>query len=408
MRLASYALSVIVALVLVSGCTDAGPDPDAPLTASGFIEGQEVTVAPETQGLIAEILVERGDDVSAGDLVVRLDDATLKSQRNEAEAALSTARANLDRVLAGARQEDIAAARAALEEAQAEQDGAEQAVLNARDVISNPLSLRSQIDGARSQIQLAEQNVELREAELEETRIKANAFSDQGGDAERSWDFQLQAAEAALNKARQDLDGARAYLGALLDMEENPLSLKVELHRAEADYRKAKGRVNEARARLDELEAGPTAEEVALAEAQVRQAEAGVALVDARLDQLALRAPMSGTVSTRSAQVGETATAGRPLLTIINLDEVTLVLYIPENRIGRVQIGQEVEVTVDSFPERTFIGRVESIAGEAEFTPRNVQTEEERVNLVFAVDVAVPNPDRALKPGMPADATILP
>lgn len=100
--------------------------------------------------------------------------------------------------------------------------------------------------------------------------------------------------------------------------------------------------------------------------------------------------------------------AGRPLLTIANLDEVTLVLYIPENRIGQVKIGQAVEVTVDSFPDRVFIGGIDSIAGEAEFTPRNVQTQEERVNLVFAVDVTIPNPDHELKPGMPADATIAP
>jgi multidrug resistance efflux pump len=117
---------------------------------------------------------------------------------------------------------------------------------------------------------------------------------------------------------------------------------------------------------------------------------------------------MSGTVSSRSAQVGETATAGAPLLTITNLDEVTLVIYIPENRIGQVQVGQEVEVKVDSFPERVFMGQVASIAGEAEFTPRNVQTKEERVNLVFAVDISLPNPDHALKPGMPADATLHP
>jgi len=93
-------------------------------------------------------------------------------------------------------------------------------------------------------------------------------------------------------------------------------------------------------------------------------------------------------------------------LTIANLDEVTLVIYIPENRIGQVRLGQEAQVQVDSFPERVFVGHVSSIAGEAEFTPRNVQTQEERVNLVFAVKVRIPNPDYALKPGMPADATI--
>jgi hypothetical protein len=117
-------------------------------------------------------------------------------------------------------------------------------------------------------------------------------------------------------------------------------------------------------------------------------------------------APMDGVVTSRSAQAGETATAGMPLLTIANLDEVTLVIYVPETRVGQVSLGEKVEVQVDSFPGRVFVGEVANIAGEAEFTPRNVQTQEERVNLVFAVKVSIPNPGQELKLGMPADATI--
>ncbi len=406
-RFTHHAFLFALVLLLV-GCTSAQNDAEDLLTASGFIEGQEVTVAPEIQGLIVEILIARGNDVTAGDVVVHLDDATLQSQRDEAQAALATAQANLDRVEAGARAEDIAAAQASLAQAQAARDGAWQVVLNARDVISNPLSLDAQVDEARSQVELAEQNVELQEAELEETKIKHGVYTERGGDVADSWDLELQAARARLSQAQAELNGAWAYLAALRDLRDNPLSLKAELHRAQADLKQTEAKVREAKAKLDELQAGPTDEAVALAAAQVHQAEAGLALIDARLDKLTLRAPMDGIVSTRSAQVGETATAGKPLLTIANLDEVTLVLYIPENRIGQVRIGQEVEVTVDSFPDRTFIGQVDSIAGEAEFTPRNVQTKEERVNLVFAVDVSIPNPDHALKPGLPADATIVP
>ena len=407
-RFAFHVLRFTVLVLLLVSCASTEPAEDDGLTASGFIEGQEVTVAPEVQGLIAELLVSRGDDVAAGDVVVRLDDDALKLQRGEAQAGRSVAGANLDRVQAGARSEEIDAARARLTEARARLEGAEEAVLNARDVISNPLSLEAQIDDARTQVDLAAQNVELQEADLEETKIKQGVYAKRGGDVERTWDLQLEAARAKLTKAQAELSGARAYLGALLAMRDNPLSLEAELHQAQAEYDQAQANVAEMQAKLDELEAGPTAEEVTLAEAQLRQAEAGVALIDARIDQLTLRAPMDGIVGTRSAQVGETATSGKPLLTIVNLDEVTLVLYIPEDRIGQVQIGQRVEVTVDSFPDRTFVGHVDSIAGEAEFTPRNVQTEEARVNLVFAVDVSIPNPDRLLKPGLPADARIVP
>ena len=101
------------------------------------------------------------------------------------------------------------------------------------------------------------------------------------------------------------------------------------------------------------------------------------------------------------------AAPGATLLTLGDLDEATLTVYVPEDKLGQVKIGQQVEVYVDSFPERTFIGTVVAIAQEAEFTPRNVQTKEERVNMVFAVEVNIPNPDHALKPGLPADAVII-
>jgi HlyD family secretion protein len=397
-----------VAALLVTGCASPDVETEGAITASGFIEGQEVTVASEVQGRVTDILVARGDDVRLGDVVVKLDDAALESQRKEAEAGLAVARANLERVQAGARAEEIAAARASLVEAQARRDGAEKAVLNARDVISNPLSLDAQIHQAHTEIELAQQNVELHEAELEENKIKHGVYAEQGGDVKRTWDLQLDAARARLAKAQAEVAGVQAYRATLLAMREDPLALQADLHRAEMEHQLAQAGVQRAQSKLQELEAGPTRQEVALAEAQVHRAQAAVRLVDAQLDQLTLTAPMDGVVSTRGAQVGETATGGKPLLTIVNLDQVTLVLYIPENRIGQVQIGQEVDVIVDSFPQRVFIGQVDSIAGEAEFTPRNVQTKEERVNLVFAVDVSIPNPDQALKPGMPADATIRP
>lgn len=405
------ARTVLLILTLVSlGSACAGPESHerAPLRATGFIEGEQVTVASEVQGLVIRVLVARGDPVARGDLVIELDGASLRSQRGEAQAVLSGARANLDRLLAGARSEELAAARAKLEEAQAARDGAQSAVLNAQELIATPQSLNLQIEEARTQLRLAEQEVERREAELEETKVQHGVYSERGGDIARSWDLRLDAARARLAQAQADVAGAQAYLSALVDQRDNPLTLTADLHRAEGEYEQAIARELAARARLEQLEAGPTDEERALAVAQVRQAEAGVGLADARIAQLNLYAPMDGSVSTLSAGVGETAMAGEPLLTIVNLDEVTLVLYIPVDQVARVRLGQRAEVTVDAFSQRTFFGEVERIAGEAEFTPRHVQTREERVNLVLAVDVRVPNPDHALRPGMPADATLVP
>jgi HlyD family secretion protein len=337
---------------------------------------------------------------------VRLDDAVLQSQRAEAEAGLAMANANLARVLAGARLEEIAAARAALSQAKAQQSGAAQAAINAQDAISNPLALDAEIDAACTQVRLAEQDVEMAEANLAEIELKRGVYAEQGGDVERTWDLQVQAGKAAQAQAEAELQGARRYLNAAWTMRNNPLTLEAQLHGAETQLRLAEAQVDAAQAALDELEAGSTREEVAMAEAQVRQAEAAVHLIDAQIAQLTLTAPMDGVVTSRSSQAGETATAGLPLLTIANLDEVTLVIYVPETRVGQVRVGQEVKVQVDSFPDRVFVGEVVNIAGEAEFTPRNVQTKEERVNLVFAVKVHIPNPDGLLKPGMPADATV--
>ena len=417
--------------VFLAGCSSA--QTTGFLTASGFIEGEEVVVAPETSGRITEMLVERGETVQEDDVLIHLDDAVLQSQRLEAEAGLATARANLARVLAGSRPEEIAAARAALAQAEAQRDGAVQAVANAQDAISNPLSLNAEIDAARTQVLLAEQNVEMAEANLAEIELKRDVYApldedeqpsrypgqssdsgltieipEQRGDLERSWDLQVYAIQAAMAQAQAELEGAQQYLNALVAMRDNPLTLEAQLHSMEMQHRLAEAQVAATQAALDELEAGPTGEEIAVAEAQVRQAEAAVHLIDAQIAQLTLTAPMDGIVTSRSGHTGETAMAGASLLTIANLDEVTLVIYIPENRIGQVRLGQEVGVQVDSFPERVFVGHVASIAGEAEFTPRNVQTQEERVNLVFAVKVRIPNPDQVLKPGMPADATIQP
>ena len=122
---------------------------------------------------------------------------------------------------------------------------------------------------------------------------------------------------------------------------------------------------------------------------------------------MTIRSPIDGVVARRSIRVGEVASPGAARLVVTEPDPVELTVYVPEKEIGRVGVGQKVEVQVDSFPEEVFSGEVTFISTKAEFTPRNVQTQKDRLNLVFAVKVRIPNPDLRLKPGMPADATIL-
>jgi HlyD family secretion protein len=395
---------VALCVLLLAGCGDDATG--GTIVVSGFIEGVEVLIAPEVGGRVAEVLVEEGEAVAEGQVLLRLDDALLQSQRGEALAGVVGAEANLARVLAGPRPSELAAARAALTQAEALRDGAMLALDHTRQALTNPQELNARIVEAETQVALAEQGVESARADLSETELRYGVYSQQGGEVERAWSLSVASARAALEAAEARLQGARRYLAALYAIRARPLELQAQVHAAEAESAAAEAAMVASQAALDELEAGPTAEEVAVAQGQLHQAQAALAIIDAQLTQLTLMSPIDGLVASRSAHVGATAAPGISLLAVADLDPVTLVVYIPENWVGRVRIGQLAEVTVDSFPDRVFPGRVSAIASEAEFTPRSVQTQEERVNLVFAVEIVIPNPEQALKPGMPADATI--
>jgi multidrug resistance efflux pump len=190
-------------------------------------------------------------------------------------------------------------------------------------------------------------------------------------------------------------------------MRDNPQELNAQIAQAEAQYRAAEAAVGMAQAQLDGLKAGATSEEIAIAEAQVEQAQAALAKLTVQRDKQTLVAPVGGVVLEINVHAGELAMPGGTMLTLGDLDHVNLTVYVPEDKLGQVKLGQAVAVSVDSFPGQSFEGAVVRIADEAEFTPRNVQTKEERVNMVFAVEVRIPNPDYKLKPGVPADAAIV-
>lgn len=138
-----------------------------------------------------------------------------------------------------------------------------------------------------------------------------------------------------------------------------------------------------------------------------RQAQAQVNILTHQLSKARIDSPISGQVLERFISAGEMAGVGTKLFSVADLSHLWLDVYVPEGKLGLVEVGQEVEISVDSFPDETFPGRVSFISGEAEFTPKNIQTKEERSKLVFRVRVEVPNPEGKLKIGMPADAVIL-
>jgi HlyD family secretion protein len=164
--------------------------------------------------------------------------------------------------------------------------------------------------------------------------------------------------------------------------------------------------LREAAERLRQVRAGARSETRQQAVARVQGAEALVSLARTRLAESTLVAPTAGIVLSKNIEAGEQVAPGTPVVTIGHLTDVWIRGYVPEDELPRIKVGQKARVTVDGLKGRVFAGRLDFIAQEAEFTPKNVQTEKERVRLVYRVKVTVPNPDMVLKPGMPADAVI--
>lgn len=409
------------------------------LEASGFIEAPTVSIAAEQSGRIAAITVSEGDRVRAGMALVYLDDALLKAQFKRTQAELAVAEANLSRLEAGARAEEIQKAEALVRQAEAAEAAAYVTWQDAILLRNNQQELDMQINLAQSQIENAAYRVNGAAASKDAAELSMDAqarltgilqdgvdyaktlpngyrvsghFSFGSGEIEQASNRWNQATNnwwkswITLDTAALEKEQAEQYLLDLTAMRDDPQSLETQIDQTASNYRAAQSDTEAARVQLQWLEAGATAEQVQAARAKVDQARAKVDTVAAQLGKSVLVAPVDGWVTERAAQPGEMAQPNIPLLTIADLEEASLTIYVPEDEIGRVVIGQPVDVRVDSFPDRIFSGQVSYIAAEAEFTPKPVQTARERVNMVFAVKVDLPNPDHELKGGMPADATL--
>ena len=335
---------------------------------SGFIEGEEIAIAPEVGGRIQAITVDEGDRVTAGQEIVRLDRTTLNAQIAQAQAAVDTAKAQLAQLQNQPRASDVAAARAALDAARQNYDK-----VRAGPTIDQLAQLKAQVDNAKAMVDQAQ-------AAYDRIGGSSNPFI-----AMAPQSLALQQATNAYNAAVAAFNDART-------------------HPTAAELAAAQSQVEQAQAALDRLT--PTADAINVAEAAVKQAEAALGVLQVQATKMVLKSPANGIVTRRAANVGEIAAPNVTVLSVTNLDTVKLTIYVPETQIGQIKIGDAVPVSVDSFPNKTFTGKVIFINSQAEFTPRNVQTKSERVNTVFAVKLQIPNPNFDLKPGMPADATL--
>jgi HlyD family secretion protein len=452
------------------------------LKASGTIEATTVNVSPELAGKVQQVLVQEGQSVQAGQVLLRLDDTLLRAQRAAAAAGLAAAQTAAQTAQAGlasaqaqytlaqtqaraqgratrladwtgktpdyfnqpkwyftqeeqlaSAQAEVAAAQAGMTAAEGQLEqvvgevqnsefvAAEQRLAQARQayLVALQVQAEGQAVGAGlspDQLDLNAMKIQIPCFETPKGQVCAPGYRVRSAIA-RNLPDQVQlndAAQRAYDAASAELSAAQAGYDGLLSTGQAQAVLK-----ARAGLAVANERYQVAQERLSGLQTGDESPQVALAAAGlaqaknaaqqaqdgVGQAQANLELLDAQLGKLEVRSPLAGVVLTRNVEPGEYVAPGGTALTVGQLSELTITVYVPEDRYGQIHLGQGAAVSVDSFPEDTFAGQVSYISDQAEFTPRNVQTVEGRSSTVYAIKLTVADPGGQLKPGMPADVT---
>jgi HlyD family secretion protein len=345
-------------------------DARRPYEWSGTVEARTITVGSRTGGRVKEVLAREGDRAEPGQALVLLEPGDLDAQRLAAKGALAQVQATLDRTRAGSRPEEIeqAKARAATATAALEESRAG----NRREEIAQA---RARLVG----VQVALDKAEL-DAQRTRSLVKSGAISQ---------------AEADNNEAT--LRGAVATRDALkqaLDELENGVRHE--------EIAQAAARANEAQASARLVEAGSRVEDIQAAEGAVAAAEGKLKSIEVMIDELTIRAPRAARVETLDLRPGDILGANAAAAVLLEDDQLYVRIYVPETRIGILKVGAQVPVTVDSFPGRSFSGVVEHINSVGEYSPRNLQTADERADQVFATRVGLRQGKDELRAGMAA------
>lgn len=341
-----------------------------PLKVSGYIEADEIRIGSRVGGRVARVRIIEGQAVRTGEPLIELEPFQLRELLAQARGELARVQAELDRVTNGFRPEEIA-------QAKAKHDQLEALV---RKLVKGPRD--EDIAAAEKQLDLAD--AELKLAKLKHQRVES-LFAKQAATSDD------------LDKADTELRVARAKMDA---QQEELNKLKKGTREEELD---------EARAQLDEANQiwllrkdGFRDEEKAQACAAVEAATAAVGIIERQLEELVIKAPVDGTVEAVELQPGELVAANSPAVSLMDTTHLWVRAYVPENRLF-VKVGDAVSVSVDSYPNERFAGRLSFVSRQAEFTPGNVQTPEDRSQQVFRVKVELESGLDRLRPGMSAD-----
>jgi HlyD family secretion protein len=359
-------------------------DSDA-LMVSGNIEVTDAQLSFRIAGRMIERLVDEGQTVQPGQVVARLDRTDQELAVSQSEANVSFAKAALAELEAGSRPEEIARAQAQVEQARfvlAELENG---------------SRVQEVADAKAELERAEFAAKTAQAQLEQAKsdeerfaamLKSNVVSRREYEV---YHTQAQAARSTWEAAQASTRRAREQL-----------SLRQEGPRQEA-IRQARAALEQAQQQFDLVKAGPRKETIEQARAKLEVAEKTLSQVRRQLEYTQLTAPFNSVVLSKSAEPGEYLNPGSPVVTVGDLEHVWLRAYVSETDLGKIRLGDPVEVTTDSYPGKTYRGKISFISSQAEFTPKSVQTFEERVKLMFRIKIDLENPDGELKPGMPAD-----
>lgn len=370
--LAIIVLASVMAFMWLYGRSRGG---DAPIRVSGNIEVTDAELSFKVPGRVDARLVDEGQTVTKGQTVALLDRGELTQEAGRSKAEVEAARAALAELEAGSRPEEIAEAQAAAGQARARFEEMEA--------------------GSRPQ------EISAAEAAFQSARADAKRLSD---------DF-----DRYSGLYKKDLVSTQQYEAArtasdMADARERQAKEQLDLLKEgprKEEIAQAREAYAQAQQRYTLVKTGPRQEDIQQARARLDQARQSLALAETRLGYATLLSPMSGVVLSKSIEPGEYVSAGTPIVTVADLENIWLRAYVNEIDLGRVKLGQRVRVTTDTYPGKAYAGRVSFISSQAEFTPKSVQTEKVRVKLVYRIKIDIQNPQMELKPGMPADAEIM-
>ncbi|PIQ28557.1 hypothetical protein COW36_12710 [bacterium (Candidatus Blackallbacteria) CG17_big_fil_post_rev_8_21_14_2_50_48_46] len=341
------------------------------LIASGTLESTPIDLASRLGGRVTQVLAKEGQLLKKNQVLMRFDARELEAQTQQVQAQEKAARAQVSLLKAGARTEDIQGAQAALQAAE----------LRVSELKSGSRRAEKERAGAEvanrlSQVELAEKEY-ARLAEL----VAHSAVPSQ-----------------KLDQARQALQSAQS---GLLQAQKNQ-ELVLEGSRSE-EIAIASQQARQQRAQLNKLQNGVRPQEIQVAEANLKQIQAQAEQLRVRLQEASILSPCSCLLSVLGAEQGELVSAGSPVLTLLDPEDLWVKVYLSPLELKQVQLNQKVWLRVDAWPKQSFAGQVVYISATAEFTPRNIQTREERIHQVFAIKVAVRQSEPKLFAGMPVD-----